>query len=262
VRQIWAIALNTFREAIRNKVFASLILFAVALMMFTLAISSASLHEEERLVKDMGLFLTSTFSVLIAVFVGVNLVYKEIERKTIFTIVPKPIFRFQFLLGKALGLALTMLVQVTFMGLVLFGQFVLLEARFGFEMIQALFLVYVEVLTIVGIALLFSSFSTPFLSGMLTLGVFVVGRFVDRLSDLHLRNDDGVELPPLRVFSAIIRGVASVVPDLSLYNTTTYVVYDQALDWHYVIQATLYGLTYLALCLVAASVLFSRRDFT
>jgi ABC-type transport system involved in multi-copper enzyme maturation permease subunit len=261
VRQIWAIALNTFREAIRNRVFASLIMFAIALMLMTLAISSASLNEEERLMKDVGLFLTSTFSVLIAVFVGVNLVYKEIDRKTIFTIIPKPIFRMQFLVGKALGLSLTMLIQVLVMGLVLYLQFLAVDARFGLEMVQALFLVYIEVLVIVGVALLFSSFSTPFLSGMLTLGVFAVGRFVDRLADLRLKTDGGDRTPELDQVSTLMRGVAHVLPDLSLYNTTTYVVYDKVIEWGYVAQATAYGLTYMAVCLAVASFFFSRRDF-
>lgn len=260
--QIVAIALNTFREAIRNKVFASLIMFAVAMMLFTLAVSSASLHEEVRLMKDVGLFLTSTFSVLIAVFVGVNLVYKEIERKTIYTIIPKPIFRFQFLLGKCLGLALTMLIQVALMGAVLRVLFWVLDGEFGFAMVQALVLVYVEVLVVVGVALFFSSFSTPFLSGMLTLGVFAVGRFVDRLRGMRLEDAQGNVTPVLEQLSALIQGVATVAPDLSLYNTTTYVVYDQALEWSYVLHAGGYGLTYMAICLSVASILFGRRDFT
>ena len=119
--QIIAIAQNTIREAIRNRIFASLIFFTLAMLGITMALSSASLNEEIRLMKDVGLFLVSTASVFIAIFTGVNLVYKELERKTIYTIMPKPIYRWQFLVGKYLGLAGTMAFLVAFMGLVLFG---------------------------------------------------------------------------------------------------------------------------------------------
>jgi hypothetical protein len=95
----------------------------------------------------------------------------------------------------------------------------------------------------------------------LTLGVFAVGRFVDRLVDLRLKTDAGDATPELEQVSGLMRGVAHVMPDLSLYNTTTYVVYDRTIEWGYVAQATAYGLTYMAICLVIASFFFSRRDF-
>ncbi|MCB9526549.1 MAG: ABC transporter permease, partial [Myxococcales bacterium] len=232
--QIIAIALNTFREAIRNRVFFALVLFAIGMLLMTLAVSSASLHEEVRLMKDVGLFLTSSFAVLISIFVGVNLVYKEIERKTVYTIMPKPIPRASFLLGKYAGLAGTMAIQIGIMGAVLAALFasidkaltpvlVLLAGLLGWwvldfvlqavgarqldptargdmpvhidrlrrllaagvavggmvftvstlstEVLQALFLIYIEVLIIIALAMVFSSFSTPFLSGGLTFGV-------------------------------------------------------------------------------------------
>ncbi|MEZ4467202.1 MAG: ABC transporter permease [bacterium] len=322
--QIPAIALNTFREAIRNRLFAAMMLLTVGMLIVVAAFSSASLHEEVRLMKDMGLFLTSTLSVVIAIFVGVNLVYKEIERKTIYTVAPKPILRSQFLLGKFLGLAFTLAIQVVFLGaalaavygavtsqaadtiyfiLILLGwvviDFVLvalgarpfepgehgdssrpydvarralavsagagLVAYTGLvlptEMLQALFLVYVEVMIITAVALVFSSFSSPFLSGCLTFGVFVLGRFADRLADLNLA-EPGEQLDPLleRV-QTLVHGVAEVVPDLTLYNLTPYVVYGHPISGTYIVEATLYGATYAGLALVLAALMFSRRDF-
>lgn len=258
--QIYAVALNTFREAIRNRIFASLVMFAIAMLLLTLAVSSASLHEEVRLMKDLGLFLVSTFSVLIAIFIGVNLLYKEIERKTIYTIMPKPIHRAQFLLGKFAGLAWVMAVQVAVMGLVLALQFWLLDAHFGVEMVQAVWLAFMEVLVMVAVALLFSSFSTPFLSGLLTFGVFAVGRFVDRLATLKL-GDPSERTQTHEQISAVIRGVAKVWPDLSLYNVTPNVVHGAPVTWGFVGSATLYGLTYAAVILLFACVVFQRRDF-
>ena len=258
--QLIAVALNTFREAIRNRVFASLILFAIAMLLLTLAVSSASLNQEIRLVKDIGLFLTSTFSVLIAVFVGVNLVYKEIERKTVYTVMPKPIFRFQFLFGKYLGVLVTMFIQIVVMGLVLYLLFWILDAQFKLEMVQALWLVFVEVMIVSAVALVFSSFSTPFLSGLFTCGIFVLGRFADRLSTIKLA-EQGKETD-LSIFGErLSHTISYIVPDLSQLNVTEFVIYEAPLTWSHVLHATLYGMTYAALALLIAGFLFSHRDF-
>jgi ABC-type transport system involved in multi-copper enzyme maturation permease subunit len=262
MRQLFVIALNTFREAVRNRIFASLIVFSIAMMLLTVAVSSASLNEEIRIIKDIGLFLTSTFSALICVFVGVNLVYKEIERKTVYTILPKPIQRWQFLFGKYAGTAATMSVQVAVMGGVLWGLFLSMGEAFGVVMLQALWLIYVEILVVGAIALFFSSFSTPFLSGMLTLGIFIVGRFSETLSSISLKPQSPADDPEaLARLSALIRGVASVLPDLSKFNVTPNVVYGHALQADVVLWATLEGGTYALLLLVLASWLLSRRDF-
>lgn len=261
IGQIFAIARNTLREAVRNKLFATLGVFAIGMLGLTLAVSSASLHEEVRLMKDVGLFLISTFSVLIAVFTGVNLVYKELERKTIYTVMPKPIWRWQFLVGKYLGLAATMAVQVAVMIAVLGGLIPLVGGEIGVELWQAGWLVYAEVCIVLAVALVFSSFSTPFLSGLLTVGVFVVGRFADVLSTLRLGKPEE-RTETTEAISATVRAVAEIVPDLSLYDVTPQLVYGTPLTAGYVLEATALAATYVVLGLGLAAVLFHRRDFT
>lgn len=258
---VLVIAVNTFREAIRNRVFASLILFAIGLLLVTMAVSAASMHEEVRLMKDVGLFLVSTFASLICIFVGSSLVYKEIERKTIYTLLPKPIHRWQFLLGKYLGILATMGVQVAVMGLALMGQFHLVDAPVEPVMLQAIWLIYVEVIVIGAVALLFSSFSTPFLSGLLTAGILIIGRFVDRMLSLKLKAGPGQSQEALDSAAEMVRAIAHVLPDLSLYNVTPYVVYDHTLPAGYLLNATGAGLLYAAMSLGLAALLFSRRDF-
>ena len=328
--QMLAIALNTFREAIRNRLFAAMVLFAIGMLVVVAAFSSASLNEEVRLMKDMGLFLTSTFSVLISIFVGVNLVYKEIERKTIYTVAPKPIFRAQFLFGKYLGLSLTLAVLLVILGSALAGLYavatdagsllgwlillwlgwvvldfavVIIGSRrltpgsrgelpiafdtirrglafiFGgllvaytvmllpSSMLQALLLIYVETQIVTAVALLFSSFSSPMLSGLLTFGVFVIGRFSDRLSTFKLEPaktiGDAVAVADdsMQGVESIVHFVADICPDLTIYNTTPYVVYEQSIPWAYMGQSTVYGLSYIAVTLALAAIMFSRRDF-
>ena len=116
---IWAIARNTFREAVRNKILYSLLFFAVLIILSALAVGQLSLHEEIRMTRDVGLYGIDVFSVIIAIFVGVNLLYKELDLKTVYTILPKPIYRWEFVLGKWLGMLLTLAVQIGVMGLVL-----------------------------------------------------------------------------------------------------------------------------------------------
>lgn len=258
--QTLAIAQNTIREAIRNRIFASLIFFTLAMLGITMALSSASLNEEIRLMKDVGLFLVSTASVFIAIFTGVNLVYKELERKTIYTIMPKPIYRWQFLVGKYLGLAGTMAFLVAFMGLVLFGLLFIVGGEPGWAMLQAVWLLYVEVLIVLSVAMIFSSFSTPFLSGLMTLGVFIVGRFVDVLSTIQLGEPDE-RTATTEAVSTLIQWIVRIAPDLSLYNLTPQLVYDRPISGEFILQTTVLGLTYILISLAISAFLFSRRDF-
>ena len=260
MRKILAVARNTFREAVRNRIFANLIFFTLALLGFALAMSSASLNEEVRLMTDVGLFLTSTAAVFIAIFTGVNLVYKELERKTIYTLMAKPISRPQFLLGKYLGLLQTMFVLVSIMGLMLCLILAAVGGQVGVPIIQAIWLLFVEVAVVVAVAMVFSSFSTPFLSGLMTLGVFVVGRFVDSLTHLKLGDADNPDAATERI-SMLIRWVIRIAPDLSIYNVTPQVVYQRPMSAAFVAEASLVGLTYIFICLTLSAFLFSRRDF-
>ena len=260
MNQIYAIAQNTFREAVRNRIFASLILFAVAMLGATLAMSSGSMHEEVRLMKDVGLFFMSTSAVAICIFIGVNLVYKELERKTIYTIMPKPIYRAQFLLGKYLGLAFTMLVLVSVMGAVLGLLMTTLGEAPGLPMLQAFWLIYIEVLVVTALALFFSSFSTPFLSGLMALGIFVLGRFVDVLLTVKLAAK-GQETVMSEMGETVVKTLTMIIPDLSIYNLTTHVVYARPVTADYILNATVSGLSYATLGLLVAALLFSRRDF-
>ena len=259
--RVLAIGLNTFREAIRNKVLYVLLFFAIALILSALAVAQISLQEDARIVRDLGLGGISVFGVVIAIFVGTNLVYKELDRKTVFTILPKPLYRHEFVLGKFVGICLTLLVQVVLMTLVLFG--VMLIERLGIEgaVVRAIVLIYLEILLITALAVFFSTFSTPLLSALFTAGLFVVGRSVGEIQELMKR----AEGPVL----AILTVVTKVVPDLRLFyvsgamlNNQPISVHQAFVGWGYVGQAAVYSLGYATVALVLASVFFARRDFT
>ena len=269
ILRVVAIALNTFREAIRNKILYILLLFALALIASALALGQMSLHEELRVTRDLGLGGIALFGVLIAIFVGVNLVYKELDRKTVFSLIPKPIRRYEFILGKFGGMVLTLAVQVAIMSAVLFAVLLLqcmeldkaVADVIGGVLFRAILLLFAEVVVITAVAVLFSTFSSPFLSGAFTLGMFIVGRFMPELREVISK----LHNPGLR---GTLWALTRLFPDLNLFYVSgsmvdgQYVsVHGDYVDWGYVATASGYGICYAACALGLSVLLFSRRDF-
>jgi len=264
--RIAALALNTFREAVRNKVLYILLLFAIVLLGLTYFFSQGALHEQLRVIRDVGLVGIEVVGALIAIFIGVNLVYKELDRKTVFALIPKPIRRWEFVLGKYLGMLVTLAVLVAIMAGTLFVVLWLGGSVFGGDndngtVFRAIVLVFGEVAVITAVAVLFSSFSSPILSGALTLGIFAVGHFTPELRELIAK----VESTPLR---AILRAGMRLFPDLHLFYVSSSMVGGQHVsihgayvDWPYVGMAGLYGALYCAAAIALAMIVFSRRDF-
>jgi ABC-type transport system involved in multi-copper enzyme maturation permease subunit len=260
VRRVWAITRNTFREAVRNKILYSLLFFAILIIVSAVAVGRLSLHEEIRMTRDIGLFGVDIFGVIIAIFVGVNLLYKELDLKTVYTILPKPIHRWEFVLGKWLGMLLTLAVQVAVMGLVLAGTLALQGAVFDAPLWKALWLLYVNVVVVTSVAVLFSSFSSPFLSGFFSLGLFIVGRSVPDIQ-LLFEKVEGLG-------GKALRGVIACLPNLHLFYPSGAIVGAETVSVHgafvgaaYMGSATAYGLAYSLAVLLLAMFIFKRRDF-
>lgn len=264
--RIAALALNTFREAVRNKVLYILLMFAIVLLGLTYFFSQGALHEQLRVIRDVGLVGIEIIGALIAIFIGVNLVYKELDRKTVFALIPKPIRRWEFVLGKYVGMLVTLAVLVAIMAATLFVVLWLGLSVFGGDndngtVLRAILLVFGEVAVITAVAVLFSSFSSPILSGALTLGIFAVGHFTPELRELIGK----VESAPLR---ALLRAGVRLFPDLHLFYVSGSMVGGQHVsvhgayvDWAYVAMAGLYGALYCAAAIALAMIVFSRRDF-
>src|SRR5437870_9454007 len=187
LRRTFAIARNAFREAVRDRVLYNLVLFVLLLIGGAIFLGELSAGQEAKIIVDLSLSAMLLFGVFIAIFVGVGLVYKEIERRTLYAILAKPIGRGQFLLGKYLGLCLTLFVNVLIMG----GgvSLALIYVRRGwdplvFKIWPAILLIYVELMIVTGVALLFSTFSSPALSALLTFFVFIIGHLSADLKTL------------------------------------------------------------------------------
>jgi len=251
------IARNTFREAVRDRVLYNLVFFALLLIGGAIFLGELSGGQEAKVIVDLGLSATLLFGVFIAIFVGVGLVYKEIERRTLYAILSKPVGRGEFLSGKYLGLCLTLLVNVLVMGA---GVSLALAYVAGvrnplvLRIWPAILLIYLELTVITGVAMLFSSFSTPALSALLTFLVFIIG---------HLSAD-------LKSFAASLGGTTSrwffsglyyLLPDFSHYSFITPAAHGYVPGFGELLMALLYAGVYVIVLLAAATLIFSRRNF-
>jgi len=255
--RVLAIARNTFREAVRDRVLYNLVLFVLLLTGGAVFLGELSAAQEEKIIVDMGLSAMLLFGVFIAIFVGVGLVYKEIERRTVYAIFAKPVGRGEFLLGKYLGLCLTLAVNVAVMGAGV--SLALLYVRGGWGPLvarvwPAVALVYVELLILVAVALLFSSFSSPALSALLTFFVFVIGHFSADLKTLSASVGSGAAR---LVFAALYY----LLPNLSNYAYITAASHGETPTAANFFGAILYGLAYIAVLLAASTLIFKRRNF-
>lgn len=256
-RRITAIARNTFREAVRDRVLYNLVLFVLLLTAAAIFLGELSGGQERKIIIDLGLSAMLLFGAFISIFVGVGLVYKEIERRTIYAIFSKPIGRGEFLLGKYLGLCLTLLVNILVMGVGV--SLALIYVRRGWDPIvlriwPAIMLIYFELMILTSIALLFSSFSSPALSALLTFFVFIIGHFSADLKGLATSMGS-------RSARWLFAALYYLLPNLANYSYITQADRGQSPDAASVGAAILYAVIYITVVLAAAALVFSRRNF-
>ncbi|MCL5269539.1 MAG: ABC transporter permease [bacterium] len=298
MKKIVAIANNTFKEAVRNRVLYVILMFALILIIFSGALGELTIASKFKIIKDLGFMAINLFGVAIAVFVGVSLVYNELEKRTIYTIVSKPIGRWQFLLGKYFGLLLTVGVNVVIMTLFFLATlhfyatqadgdhnlfyllatsigkaFVNLFAWSAFTPTQNVMVViaitFLELAIITAFAILFSSFSTPTLSMFFTVLTFVAGRLnedIVRFADQIVKNAlEAAEAAGMKVHYPLsyylAMGAAHVVPNLGAFHRTVeQAIYEPSVNIWW-IGTVAYGILYTAGILGLAILIFSRRNF-
>jgi ABC-type transport system involved in multi-copper enzyme maturation permease subunit len=252
--RIGAVAANTVREAIRNRVLYTLLFFALALIGTGVLLSTLSYVERDRILQDVGLAAIRLFSGMIAIFVGIGLIHKEVERRTIFTILSKPIGRSEFLLGKYLGLVATLFLQIGVMSACFAAVSLAVGAPLGPAYAAALAGVAVEVAVVVAVAVFFSSFTTPMLAGLFTAGLWMIGHLSRDLRSLGAQsNTDSVR--------QVTEWLYRLLPDLQAFDLSIHAVHGLPLTLSDALLPLAYGLGYVILVLVAASAIFERRDF-
>lgn len=254
MQSVMAVAKNTFRESIRDKILYNLVFFALLLIGSSVLLGTLTIGEQARIVKDLGLAAINLVAVIIAIFLGVGLVSREIERRTIYTILARPITRIQFVLGRYIGLAGIVTVNIVIM----FAMFLATIWLSGFPTHAALFqavqLILVESLVVMAIALLFSTFSSATLSASMTIGLYIVG---------HLTSDLKViaEKSASQVAKAVMTGLYYMCPNLEVLNIKGQAASGVSLAIETQVLATGYGVLYAGLLLLAACLIFQRREF-
>lgn len=251
---ILTIAVNTFRETLRDKVFYNLVIYALLMIGSALVLGTLSIGEQGKIIKDIGLASIDLFGVLLAIFVGVGLISREIERRTIYTVIAKPVHRYQFLLGRYAGLAFTMWVNTGIM-LAAFCVILIIGGMAPDRgIMKAVGLITVAQLIVLSAALLFSSFTTPTLGGIFTLALYVIGELTP---DLKVMSDK----LPVGLMRELLTGLYYLLPNLALFDVKGEAVHGVPITGEYMMMAVAYGLAYTALVLLASCIVFQRRDF-
>lgn len=266
MRLVRVVALNTFREAVRDKVFYNLLLFAVLLLGASVLIGQLAAGQDVKIIKDLGLASSLLFGVGLAIFIGIQLVAREVERRSVHATLSKPVSRPVFLLGKYAGLLLTLGVNIAVMTLALFAvlavywrltpstvQAVWNAPALDPRLLVALGLIYVELAVVTAIALLFSTYSSALLSATFTTAIWVAGHFVE-----DMRTLEAVGASPAT--SAVARAVSWVLPNLAMFDVKAEVVHGIHVSAGQVTGAVAYGAVYSAAVLLLAIAIFQRRD--
>jgi ABC-type transport system involved in multi-copper enzyme maturation permease subunit len=256
-RRIRAIALNTFRESVRDRVLYNLILFVLILVAASVFVSDLSLDMESQFTAALGLSVMLVFGALIAIFIGVGLVYKEIDKRTIYNLLSKPVHRYEFIIGKYIGLCLTLLVNTAVMVigtelalLYVNGRFVPLHV----SVLAASYLVYLEMALVVAVALMFSSFTTPMLAALFSFALYVIGHFSTDLLQM-------AALSRSTVTRGLLTALYYLLPNLSNFAFITEASHGRVLPLGMAWSATLYAIVYVAVLLSASVLIFQKRNF-
>jgi len=265
---VGAIAVQVFRESVRDRVLYNLVLFVVLMISASHLIGQLTAGQDVKIMKDLGLSATSVSGLFVAIFIGLGLVSKEVERRSIYSILSKPVHRHEVILGKYSGLVLTLAVNITVMAVAFYAVLGYMwvteseEFRRGWEapatdpaILIAFFLIFVQLMVVTAIALFFSTFSSAILSAFLTGALYVAGHFTADLRSLH----DVVDSP---IAGSLATALSYVLPDVGAFNVSANVVHAQPVSVAYVALTSGYALAYIAVLLLCSMWVFARRDFT
>jgi ABC-type transport system involved in multi-copper enzyme maturation permease subunit len=249
-----AIAANTVRDAVRNRVLYILVFFSLVMIGTSVALATLSYVERARILQDVGFGAIRFFGAAIAIFMGVGLIHREVERRTIYTILSKPVTRARFLAGKYLGLVATLWLQLAIMVAAFVAVSLAAGATLGVAHLIALVLIAVELAVVVAFATLFSSFATPFLAACYSVGLYLVGHLTRELRALGAGSES-------ELFATVTVWIHRVFPDLSALNRVIEAVHGLPIPAPEVGFALLAGVAWCLGFLLVAVVVFERRDF-
>ncbi len=261
------VAVAVFRESVRDKVFYNLVLFALLLIGASILIGQLTAGQDVKIIKDLGLAATSLFGLFIAIFVGISVVSKEVDRRSVYPLLAKPIRRAELVIGKYFGLLLTLLVNTVVMAVALYAVLFFLARGVAPQMqaawdapaldpalLKAIALIYLNLAVVTAVAVFFSTYSSPMLSAIFTLGIYAVGQFNSDLQHFDRLVDSPVAI-------AVAKACYYVLPDFAKFDVKLAVVHGVPVSGSYIAATAAYAALYVAALLCGAIVIFSRRDF-
>jgi ABC-type transport system involved in multi-copper enzyme maturation permease subunit len=250
------VAINTFREAVRDRVLYNLIFFALLMIGSAILVGQISIGIERMVIVNLGLSAISVIGLVMAIFIGVSLVSKEIEKRTLYSLLAKPIHRWEFLVGKYAGLLLTLVVNTTFMTVGLAAALFYVGRPFvrsDATILVAIYFILLELALVTALAMLFSCYSSPMLSTLFTLGVYITGLFA---TDIRAFGD----ISGSRVVQIATRIVYYLVPNFHNFDAIGAAAHGDAISVALIAQNTLYAALYATIVLIGATAIFSGRD--
>jgi len=256
VKRAGIVALNTFREAVRDRVLYNLVFFALVMIAASILVGQVSIGIEEMVIVTLGLSAISVIGLLIAVFIGVGLVSKEMEKRTLYALLAKPVKRWEFLLGKFGGLVLTLTVNTAAMAAGLFLALSLVKQ--GTEHVEepvlvAVYFILLKLALVVALALLFSCFTTPLLSILYTAGLYIAGLFVT-----EMRNFQSETMS--RALQTLLRWLSYLLPNFENFDVMAAAAHGRAIPGVLIAQNSAYAALYCAVVLTVAAAIFTRRN--
>jgi ABC-type transport system involved in multi-copper enzyme maturation permease subunit len=256
MRNIWVVARNTFREAVRDRVLYNLVFFALLMMGAAILVGQISIGIEQSVIISLGLSAISVIGIFIAVFIGVGLVSKEMDKRTLYALLAKPVQRWQFLLGKYGGLVVTLAVNTAAMAVGLYVALWSVKhalAASDWYVLVAVYLIWLKLALIVALAMLFSCFTTPFLAILFTVGIYIAGLYAEDLRTMQAMNLTATTMKCLR-------GISYALPNFENFNVMGAVAHSRGVPATLVWQDTAYAVVYAAIVLWGSAMIFARRN--
>jgi ABC-type transport system involved in multi-copper enzyme maturation permease subunit len=254
--RVGVVALNTFREAVRDRVLYNLVFFALVMIAASILVGQVSIGIEEMVIVTLGLSAISVIGLLIAVFIGVGLVSKEMDKRTLYALLAKPVRRWEFLLGKFGGLVLTLTVNTLAMAAGLFLALKLVKSSADIleaSVLVAVYFIVLKLALVVALALLFSCFTTPLLSILYTAGLYIAGLFVT-----EMRNYQSETMS--RALQTLLRWLSYLLPNFENFDVMAAAAHGRVIPRALIVQNTAYAVVYCAVLLTVAAVIFTRRN--
>src|SRR5215471_18593621 len=247
MRNIRVVAANTFREAVRDRVLYNLVFFALLMMGAAILVGQISIGIERDVIISLGLSAISVVGIFIAVFLGVALVSKEMDKRTLYALLAKPVHRWEFLLGKFCGLVMTLAINTAAMALGLYAALWAVQHALKSSDAYILTAIY---LILLKLALLFSCFTTPFLAILCATGLYAAGLFATDLRAVRAVHLDTATLE-------FLRGISYVLPNFQNFDVMGLVVHGRAVPAGFAGYATIYAFLYITIVLLAAIAIFA-----